>query len=249
MPCKTRGSPSAAGSLPGHPRPGATRPFGTEQRPVPLPWHGSELAAEDRADAGTYPVEMLGVPGKPWKERDRLGEMPKPQHSPASPRAVKPEPQDVPVPLTSGFVPRELGDKRGLRGTVGNCCRTEGFATGSRGQNDRESPRQTRHVPLPPAAASSPSPVSRLGESMAARSPFLFCCLPREAAVSSAVPAGRGEGARHARGLPTVLGPCAGDRTARYPGAQHPDGTGWPGHRCPGTHRQLSQQAMNSVRT
>lgn len=110
MPCKTGGSPSATGSLPWHPRPGAAQPLGTEQRPAPLPWHGGKLAPKDRADAGTYPVAMLRVPGKAWKGRDRPGETPEPQRSPASPRAVKPEPQDVPVPVTLGFVPRELGD-------------------------------------------------------------------------------------------------------------------------------------------
>lgn len=94
-PARQEGPPSAAGSLPWHPRHGATWPFGTEQR---LRWHGSQLAAKNRADAGTYPEEMLGVPGKPWKERDRLSETPKPRRSPASPRAVKPEPQDAPVP-------------------------------------------------------------------------------------------------------------------------------------------------------
>lgn len=102
MPCKMEGSLSATGSLPWHPWPGAAQPFGTEQR---LRRHGSELTGEDRAEASTYPVEMLGVPRKTWKGRDRVGETPKPRCSPASPRAVKPEPQDVPVPPTSGFVP------------------------------------------------------------------------------------------------------------------------------------------------
>lgn len=222
MPCKMGGSLSATGSLPWHPWPGAAQPFGTEQR---LRGHGSELTGEDRAEAGTYPVEMLGVPRKPWKGRDRVGETPKPQCSPASPRAVKPEPQDVPVPPTSGFVPMGTvplgtGGQAGLRGTVGISCRTKGFATASRGQSSQEAPRQTPPccVPLALAAASSPSPVSRLGESMAARSPFLFCCLPREAAVSSAMLAAGVGGPQHAQGPPPRWGQdgvSGGDRVAR----------------------------------
>lgn len=45
----------------------------------------------------------------------------------------------------------------------------------------RNSPGRPLH---PAGCCLQPSPVSRLGESMAARSPFLLCCLPREAALS-----------------------------------------------------------------
>lgn len=169
----------------------------------------SELGAKD--SAGTYPGAMLGVPGKPGEERDRPGEM-------QSPSTALPAPQQGPLCAPdTGIYPRD---------SAGYSCRGRGFATGWRGQNNEEPPRQTR----PCCCLQPSSPVSRLGESMAARSPFLLCCLPREAALSPFVPL-LGEGTQ-------PQGPqqdCA-------------HGSAPEGQRHPGTHRQPSQQAMSSVR-
>lgn len=53
MPCKTGGSPSAAGSLPRHPRPGAARPFGREQRPCP----GTGVRSQPRTEQILAPTQ------------------------------------------------------------------------------------------------------------------------------------------------------------------------------------------------
>lgn len=119
---------------------------------------------------------------------------------------------DLPVPLTLRFIPRDSGDTP---------AEAEALPQAQGGRIMRNSLGRPLCVA---GCCLQPSPVSRLGESIAARSPFLLCCLPRKAALS-----------------PRAHSPRAPIRTV--PWAQHPEGK-W----HPGTHRQLSQQAMSSVR-
>lgn len=59
--------------------------------------HGQQLTAMDRANAGTYPVKMLGVARKSWKKRERPSQVPKPQLSCVSPgEEKKPNPRTFP---------------------------------------------------------------------------------------------------------------------------------------------------------
>lgn len=138
MPCKMGGSLSATVSLPWHPWPGAAQPFGTEQR---LRGHGSELTGEDRAEAGTYPVEMLGVPRKPWKGRDRVGETPKPQCSPASPRAPGcPCPPDIGI-CPDGHCPLGHWGTSGAQGYSGDLLQNQGLCHSLERAKQPESPQ------------------------------------------------------------------------------------------------------------
>lgn len=110
VPCGTGGDAqhhqrgAATGSTP------STGPCGRSERGSALRLclqlgarRGQQLAATDRANAGTYPVKMLGVARKSWKKRERRSQVPKPQLSCVSPREEKkPNPRTFP-PLLFGL--------------------------------------------------------------------------------------------------------------------------------------------------
>lgn len=194
--CRTRRVPVTLG---GTPVPGLHGPWtqSSSQHPA-LAW--GKFRAKDRA--GTYPGAMLGVPGKSREERDRPSQMQRPSTALPAPQQRSLGPP-CPLPLTLGFVPRDSG------GQWGTPAGSEALAQAQEGRISRNSPGRALRAP---ACCLQPSPVSRLGEPMAARSPFLLCCLQRETAVSPFVPLlGRGD---TARGPPPGL--C--------PWAQHPEG-------------------------